>query len=544
MNRFFYTKFILVPFLICASGLFGIGEKTFSIGSVSGWKNIENRAGLAELPDQRPSPVLALSSVPAPADYQPDLHLTFDEGNPARFRDSAGHYDLFVSEGLYAADLSLAMHGSGAARFVYGPSVPAAGTKEEGPLVLRPGPGALFGPGNHIRDFTIEFWLYPANPENSEQILDWYSALISGPADYKNQRIQCVVSRNRLQWTFSNFFVDPQKKVPADLKTVTFTGTPVIPKTWSHHLVRFDADYGLLEYLVDGRQEVVMYTTSSGREGGQIYTPIIGEDCSLAIGSRYSGLIDEFRIYPVYLDKPVLTKYPLAGGRAESRTIDLGSVQNRLLGLEASGGRIVGTVNGKNEYTGAGNFKFPDHSEMRFYVRFSNAPYQWDMPWIPVVPGAGFPESFRGRYVKIAVEFFPSGNGETTPYLEEVRLIYRNIEVPPPPGYLTAIARDGAVELSWRGAAHSNLGGYLVYFGTSAGEYFGANPAYTNGVFPGNVYSSPLDAGNKTSIRIEGLRNGTLYYFAVASYDKSFREPGDFSREIAARPQKEFQVLP
>jgi hypothetical protein len=43
-----------------------------------------------------------------------------------------------------------------------------------------------------------------------------------------------------------------------------------------------------------------------------------------------------------------------------------------------------------------------------------------------------------------------------------------------------------------------------------------------------------------TSIRIEGLKNGTLYYFSVASYDKILREPGDFSRETAARPQKEF----
>jgi len=217
-----------------------------------------------------------------------------------------------------------------------------------------------------------------------------------------------------------------------------------------------------------------------------------------------------------------LAKYPGTGGRAESRTIDLGSVHNDLVKLEALGGRF-GPVNNRNEYAGSGDFVFPDHSEMRFYIQFSDYAYQWPTPWIPVKPGIDFPASFTGRYVRIAVEFFPSADGETTPYLEEVRLVYRNIDTPPPPGYITALARDGAVDLSWRGIPHNSLGGYLVYYGTSGG-----------------VYSQWLDAGNKTSVRIEGLRNGTLYFFSIASYDSRFREPGDFSRETAARPQREY----
>jgi hypothetical protein len=62
--------------------------------------------------------------------------------------------------------------------------------------------------------------------------------------------------------------------------------------------------------------------------------------------------------------------------------------------------------------------------------------------------------------------------------------------------------------------------------------------------------NSPLDAGDRTSFRVEGLNNGTLYYFAVAAYSKYDSlnsgfvfepgrlviEPGEFSREAAARP--------
>jgi len=329
-----------------------------------------------------------------------------------------------------------------------------------------------------------------------------------------------------------NFFLDARGSPPDSLKTITLTGTPVIPKTWSHHLVRFNSDYGILEYLVDGISEAIVYTTSSGRDSGEVYTPVTGANSGFTLGGRYAGLIDEFRIYPDYLEKPALTRYLPGGGRAESRTIDLGSVQNRLIKLEASGGRISGSIYSRNEFAGAGNFRFSDHSEIRFYIRFSNHPYEWNMPWIPVEPGVEFPESFKGRYVRIMVELFPSGDCETSPYLENISLVYRNIEIPPPPGFIAAVARDSAVELSWRGVAHGNLGGYLVYYGVSGGEYFGGN----------GIISSPLDVGNRTSVRIEGLHNGTLYYFAVASYDREFREPGDFSRETAARPQREFQV--
>jgi hypothetical protein len=74
------------------------------------------------------------------------------------------------------------------------------------------------------------------------------------------------------------------------------------------------------------------------------------------------------------------------------------------------------------------------------------------------------------------------------------------------------------------------VGGYLVYYGTASGEYFGDLTSA----------GSPVDAGNRTSFRLEGLKNGTLYYFAVAAYNtepgRQVVEPGAFSRETAARP--------
>jgi hypothetical protein len=214
----------------------------------------------------------------------------------------------------------------------------------------------------------------------------------------------------------------------------------------------------------------------------------------------------------------------------ETRTLDLGYADSRILKIEACGGRTSNS-SGKvrNEYAGNGSLRFSDHSEMQFFIRLSNSPYSWnEVPWIPINPGMELPQ-FRGRYVQLAVDFYPGADGETSPYLSELRVVYNAAEPPPPPTYVAAVARDGAVELTWRATTSRDVGGYYVYYGTASGDYLEAK--------------SPIDAGNRTSILINGLKNGTLYYFAVAAYNRPesgeryfVPDPGEFSREVAARP--------
>jgi hypothetical protein len=410
--------------------------------------------------------------------------------------------------------------------------------------VLRPKNEALFGAGKLIGDFSIEFWLFPMNTENGEQILVWTSSKPGSRGTAITQRIECEAVKNRLQWTFLNLFSNADG---TGGKPVSLTGSVVLPRTWSHHLIRFNADLGLLEYLVDGRLEALEYATSSGREGGDVYVPVIGEGGRFVLGGRFAGIIDEFRIYSLYLESPKLAKYPLEGGRVESRTLDLGGRRSRILKIEALGGRILdGTRNSRslpeNVYAGNTSFRFADHSEIQFFIRASDTPYRWnDIPWVPVEPGADLSEDFSGRYIQVAAVFYPSGDGETTPYLDELRISYRTAEPPLPPTQLSAIARNGAVELSWRASPGRDVGGYLIYYGTSSGEYFG-NHAILEGTAVLPAVKPPVDVGNRTTVRIEGLKNGTLYYFAVAAYsaaDGGRPEPGGFSREAAARPLQE-----
>jgi hypothetical protein len=185
----------------------------------------------------------------------------------------------------------------------------------------------------------------------------------------------------------------------------------------------------------------------------------------------------------------------------------------------------------QNEYAGSGRLRFDNNSMVQFFIRAADTPYQWterESEWRPFEPGTDFIGDVRGRYVQLAAAFYPSGDGEAAPYLDEIRVVYRRDDPPLPPSMVTAVARDGAVDISWRTSADPDVSGYLVYFGVASGEYFGESDIL--GV-------SPVNVGKRTSVHIDGLKNGTLYYFTVAVYDRNNpANAGVFSREVTARP--------
>ncbi|MDR0569067.1 MAG: hypothetical protein LBG87_07680 [Spirochaetaceae bacterium] len=525
-----YLFFLILGSPVCAPGL---GEETLVIGADSTWNAVESRNGIAEIVSIRPHPVLVLSSaLSADGDASLDMALSFDEAGPELFADRTGNYRITVSEGLALADRRLARIGMGAALFsgarTYSPGLEEPGIS--GPLRVAPGSGnALFSSGRTLRDFSIEFWLFPMNMENGEHILSWTASRRNARGVFMVQRIQCSSAKNRLQWNFADFF-----DLAVDERPITLIlegSTPLVPKTWSHHLIRFDSDTGLLEYLVNGEVEDLRYATDTGREGGHIFYPVVGEGGSFVLGGRFIGMIDEFRLYNRSLAEPKIRKYPRQGGRIETRSLDLGEPNSKIVKVEADGGRTSnaeGIV--RNEYTRNGVFRFSDHTEVHFFIRAGETPYRWaGVEWRPFTPGTEL-TGIHGRYVQIAAVFYPSGDGETTPYLDEIRILYQPDAPPQPPAIVTAVPRDGGVDLFWRTSPDMDVQGYFVYYGISQGEYFGQDAS---------LGSSPIDAGKVTSLRIDGLVNGTLYYFTIAAYDRL--EPlhlGAFSREVSVRPLK------
>jgi len=536
-------------------GLHSFDERSVTLTGDAIWRMAGYSSGVLEGSNVRPGTVLLLSSQRGAGTLSAsaDLVLSFDEGSPSLFRDATGRYSVSVAPSLTHVDGRHARAGAGAVLFqgataglgAFHSQVPGNATAG-GPLVVTPqSSAALFSPNNNVRDFTLEFWLQPFNMENGEQILKWVSARPGGRhqavqatagGSFTFQRILVMSSRNRLQWSFLNFFSSPDRATSID---VNFSGvTPLVPRTWSHHLIRFDAQTGMIEYLVNGRPEAIAYATSTGRESGEVYTPLIGESGSFVLGGNFAGMMDEFMVHGDFASNAVTRRYPLRGGRIVTRAIDLGAGNNQVLMLEATGGRTsVRNVRAASEFQRNGRFRFSDDSEMQFFVRASNNPFRWDAPWQPVTPGQNITANVVGRYVQLAVDFYPSADGESTPYLEEVRIVFLRDEPPLPPTHLRAVAMDGAVHLTWRNSPNRNTQGYLIFYGTAENEFFG------EGAMQG---ASPISVGTRNSVVIEGLQNGTLYFFRVAAYshrgsnhlldDTVAHHVGEFSNEARARP--------
>ena len=542
MKKSLFCIHVLYTFLFISGSVFAIGERTISLGAAATWRIVENRTSVTEVRSVRPHPVLILSSTEAAsvAGYSAasgvlgnfsalttpalDLSLSFDERQSSLFKDSVGHYRLTIPSDIEVVDRTRARTGAGAALF--GRSGAAANS---GPLIIQPqSRNALFSSGNRIKDFSIEFWLYPQNLENGEQILSWVA---SKPVNGKHtsQRISCSASKNRLQWSFENFFTSTNGNTHINIE---FSGnTAVVPKTWSHHLIRFDASTGLLEYIVDGTSEIIAYATSTGRESSEVFTPVIGSG-GFFLGERFVGLMDEFKIHNACIGRSAIHRYTSSGGRVETRPIDLGENSSGVIRVNASGGRtsIRGTAV-QNEFRENGRFRFSDDAEMHFFIRASENPYLLSSAkWVSFTPGAEI-SGVLGRYAQIAVDFYPSADGETSPYLDELRIVYMPGEPPLPPRNVTAVAVDGGVMLRWRHSPASNTAGYLVYYSSVRGELFGNDAT---------LGSSPIDVGITNNVLIDGLKNGTLYYFRIAAYDRITGEinynVGEFSAEVTSRP--------
>jgi hypothetical protein len=537
-------KFLCAAAVFCvcaANALFAVGEKKVALGGKSGWSAAGGRENIVELNGLRPNPVLSISSAKSDIERTIDLSLSFDEDNAARFRDDAGHYSITTTEEVRSSGPRWARRGRGAALFSGILNTSAQSRMKNGaPMVLRPlNSSALFAPGRNISDFSIEFFLFPNNLSSGEVLVNWQATVksnnapsrpeVSGKTGARNsfQSIICTAGRNRLKWDFENFFTSADG---AAVKNVILTSNiPLSPKTWSHHLIRFDADTGLLEYLVDGAPQSIVYVTSNGREGGEVLRPVSGERGALLLGGDFTGLIDEFRIASAFIEIDSVHRYPVRGGRVETKPLDLGDLNCAVKKIDASGGRVKFSSRSiLNEYAKSGDFRFVDDAQVQFFARIANSPWQLDSQvWTPFTSGAEI-SAMTGRYIQIAADFYPSGDLEAAPYLEEINIEYKEQGAPPAPENVIAIARDGAVDISWKPRRDDRTAGFMVYYGTKSGEYFSTDALQGE---------SPIDAGKVSGFHLDNMKNGTLYFFSVVAYDDlgAFHQ-GGFSRETSARP--------
>lgn len=402
-------------------------------------------------------------------------------------------------------------------------------------LILQTLPGSMFAPGTFWNDFSIEFWLYPTTLNEGEQILNWQgSTWLDGKQ--RPQSIQISLKDHRLNMDFTNVFVRVTAgKTKADqgrniLETSRFSlrnRREILPRVWQHHMIRFDSRSSLLEYLIDGKIEDAAYATVSGHEGGEPFRPYLGETSEprLSIGTHLTGFLDELRISTRRVAAMQTDSFDNRGSYVIFNPIDF-----REIGI----GSKVMQVNAQ--------YSHPGSSDIAFYYKMTTMPglaMRDDPAWVRFIPGRIISNRNQGQYLYFKVELLPDGSGNQGPSLQELSITYRPDPPPPPPGGVMAIPQDGAILLRWNPVPVNDIQGYLVYYGTRPGQYFGEGASI--GKSPHDVGLAEVKDG-AIEVKISGLENGRLYYFVVASYDVSnnpiygIHLKRSLSKEVSARP--------
>ncbi len=401
-------------------------------------------------------------------------------------------------------------------------------------LELSAGQQSLFAPGNTPDAFTIEFWIYPAEFRDSEEILYWKgrSWLDEDPAI---QELSAFIENGHFTWRMDNVFMrlfaDEQGQTHVQYESISLTSRrKIVPRSWSHHLLRYNSQWGLVEYLINGISDDLAYATGTGTESGDPFLFHIGEESgtTLSIGANYQGFMDDLRIQRTWVDKPELGAASKEPGYAVIGPIDLGHDGARITEFDAL-------------------YRTPGNSGLRFSMlqreTFTSYDHFTDsLIWAPLSPrsmyehtissdisaGSGF-----GRYLFVRIDFLPDGSAKNIPIVQNLVFHYEHNPIPPAPLTITAQPGDETIRLFWREVIGAE--GYLLYYGDAPGNYFGRDS--TLGV-------SPVNVGNVDEVLLEGLENDKMYYFRLATYD-SFNNPerGFFrerklSGEIFARPSR------
>jgi hypothetical protein len=473
-------------------------ERTVELGKDSLWKDMLSLEGVTKVPGKWGFQDLAL----AMDEYVPDpsTELLFHFNSP----DEADARGIFrFGKTVPAVSNDVFALGGGSAVF----------RGDNDGVVISAPPGSIFSPGAVWQDFSIELWVYPSILTRGETVLSWESGERDG-SGLSMQSFRAEFRDRRLVWDFRNFFRLPEGK---SLSFSLMGSKRLLPRVWHHHLLRFDATRGTLEYLIDDVPEAITHVTDTGKEGGSVAVPRIGAGFpgELVLGRDFTGFVDEFRISRVFVESPSVKPFAGRTGTVTSKIIDLGFSRTR-----------VSRINS--------DYSTPGDSGAAFYYKVSDV---WTNPrsiedseWTPFVPSEDLGGKLRGRYLQLMVELFPDGARRASPRVSSLGVVFEPNIPPSPPFGLTATPGNGKVTLTWRKVNDLNVKGYRVFYGDSPGTFLGTGS--TQG-------DSPVEVGDKTGMEIGGLENGRLYYFAVTAYDDSDPpQQSVFSAEVSARPSR------
>lgn len=470
-------------------------DSNISIGGAAGWEQVETWDNVELIDGKNGYTSIGLKSALYKADELTDLLIHFDN---TEIVDSSGNY-LLVSHIENTHTKKVLGNSSGVFR----------GSEES--IILYPGPDAIFSGKDVLDNFSIEFWLNPSRFSKNSTLISYQGTLIDPKGNFVPQELSCSIEDRKLIWKLNNIFFTEEKNTNIELQGLS----SVIPGKWHHHQLRFDGSSGLIEYLIDGQLEAIQYASITGKEDGTIFYPLISSSGNnhLVIGKDFTGYMDELRISKDLILDPVLRRYQETSGSTVSKIIDFGRPVSILK-------KIILDHDIPQDSAIIYKYNISDNLESMFD----------ESKWIVFHPPKMFLSQNKGRYFRIRMDMKTDGEESMTPSLSWLNLIYEKNLQPISPSYLHGTAKENSVTLSWPELSEQDIEGYLIYYGTQKGVYFGSDAMEG---------SSPLTVQGKeiTNITINGLKTGQLYHFSIAAYDSAGPDyPGLLSKEITVRP--------
>lgn len=483
------NKKIIVIFLlqICAFfflPLFSLDE-VVHIGGKNGWQSLSLSQNIVSTKGLFGYEAKSLATNDIEKKESLDLVLNFDG---AHIQDDLGRY--------YIEDM-----------FEYRKSQDAkTGTEallslENNPFVLKGTEDSLFGTSGYKSSFSISFWIKPFLVQSQENLFSWNSSRNTSEG-ILYQSIQAGFFKGKMQWQFSNIFASKnQFETQFQLEGIE----TLIPNTWSHHSFVFNETDETIAYYVNGFLQDVKSVKN--------LKAFLGIPSNLSLCKNYTGLLDAFVIDKTDFEPKVTdAMYSKQRGRFETQPIDLESFGAGITKLDAK-------VN------------LPEQTAVALFVRAGDNFYEWteSYPSWQAIQIGEKPSGLNGRYAQIAGELYADGAGKYTPTITEVSLFYQKVTPPLAPYSIKAKEGDGFIDISWAKNIDENTAGYLIYYGEKPGEYLGRFALEG---------TSPIKIDMTEHIRISGLENGKIYYFAIRAYSAiDERIIGPFSKEVWARPR-------
>ena len=280
-------------------------SQRIELGHEDRWGDIANSERVTIVSGKRGETDLTIEESGLEVGRSTDFLLNFESG----WNDVSGTYRVLSAGAL--------IHERAAKRGVGG-GVLTGGSDG---VRFEPSRFALFGANQSWDDFSIEFWLFPARLRDGSEILRWQNSQSTDSTTF-GKELRVFLLDRKIHWRFDGIFTTPEF-FGVEIELV---GREILlPRRWQHHLLRYEGDTGLAEYLVDGVSVSITHATASGHEESQAYDANTGNgtEAELIVGRNLTGFIDELRFARRFVDIPNLQRFTGNASRATTRVFDL-----------------------------------------------------------------------------------------------------------------------------------------------------------------------------------------------------------------------------